>query len=171
MTPSAAFPKVRLDVCCNDPDNGIFAHRAEQLQVNTWDGETIELVSLRDPAPRFAEGSLTIRLCRRNWPILGDLVEHGLFIGFETRSSLDLREVGSFVYAADPSTEVWVACYAIGAGPVCAWYPRDPVPADLAAHVHSGLPLVALTRRLSGRSGRRGGMARGSSARAERQPG
>jgi len=72
-----SLPRVRLDVCCNDPDNGIFAHRAEQLQIDTRDGESIELVSVRDPAPRFTEGALSIRLCRRNWPILGSKEWYG----------------------------------------------------------------------------------------------
>jgi hypothetical protein len=62
--------RVRLDVCCNDPDNGIFAGRAEALQVETWDGESIEFMSARAPAPRFSELTGAIRLCRRNWPIL-----------------------------------------------------------------------------------------------------
>ena len=74
---------------------------------------------------------------------IDDLSAHGLFIDFETRSSLELPDVGSSVYADHFSTEVWVACYAIGAGPVRVWYPGDPIPADLAAHVERGLPLIA----------------------------
>jgi hypothetical protein len=57
---------------------------------------------------------------------LSRLLNHGLFIDFETRSCLNLREVGSSVYAEHSSTEVWVACYAIGNGPVQAWYPGAP---------------------------------------------
>ena len=71
------------------------------------------------------------------------LLSCGLFIDFETRSSLDLQEVGSSVYAEHFSTDVWVACYAIGKGPVQVWYPGDPVPVDLAEHVAVGRPLVA----------------------------
>jgi DNA polymerase len=71
------------------------------------------------------------------------LAEHGLVIDFETRSVADLRETGLFVYAKHWSTEVWVACYAIGSGPVRGWLPSDKVPADLAAHVRAGLPIIA----------------------------
>jgi len=71
------------------------------------------------------------------------LSEYGLFIDFETRSALELPEVGSCAYADHVSTEVWVACYAIGKGPVQAWYPGNPVPADLTEHVEAGRPLVA----------------------------
>jgi hypothetical protein len=74
---------------------------------------------------------------------IGYLVEHGLFIDFETRSALDLRKVGSSVYADHISTEVWVACYALGEGAVRVWYPGNPVPAELAEHVRNGLPLIA----------------------------
>lgn len=71
------LPRIRLDVACNDPDNGIFAHCAEQLQVDTWDGESIEFESLRDPAPRFAELAGSIRLCRRTWPIIASKEWYG----------------------------------------------------------------------------------------------
>lgn len=72
-----------------------------------------------------------------------NLTEHGLVIDFETRSTANLKKVGPFVYAESTWTQVWVACYAIGSGPVQVWHPGDPVPADLAAHVTAGLPLVA----------------------------
>src|SRR5579883_1033598 len=68
--------RLRLDVCCNDPGNGIFAHRAEQLQITTWDGEGIEFECV-GRAPRFTEGSGFIRLLRRNWPILASKDWHG----------------------------------------------------------------------------------------------
>lgn len=74
---------------------------------------------------------------------IGYLTDHRLVIDFETRSTLNLKGCGSHVYAEHPSTEVWVACYAIGRGPVRTWYPGDPVPADLAEHVRAGLPLIA----------------------------
>jgi DNA polymerase bacteriophage-type len=71
------------------------------------------------------------------------LAQQALHIDFETRSALDLKQVGLYVYAEHFSTDVWVACYAIGGGPVRAWHPGDPVPADLVEHVRSGRPLVA----------------------------
>ena len=61
--------RVRLDVACNDPDNGLFAHVAEGLQIDTWDGQAIEF-SARRRAPRFAEHAGHIQLLRRKWPIL-----------------------------------------------------------------------------------------------------
>jgi DNA polymerase len=74
---------------------------------------------------------------------ISDLAKQGLFVDFETRSAVDLKVVGSSVYAESGTTDVWVACYAIGSGTVRVWYPGDPVPPDLAAHVRSGLPLIA----------------------------
>lgn len=58
-----------LHVCCNDPDNGLFAHRAEALQLRTWDGENIEFGLTRN-APRFTELPGSIRFMRRRWSIL-----------------------------------------------------------------------------------------------------
>lgn len=63
-------PRVRLDVCCNDPDNGLFAHCAEGLQVTTWDGEDIEFECSTFRSPRFTEGDGRIRIARRWWPYL-----------------------------------------------------------------------------------------------------
>ena len=76
-------------------------------------------------------------------PEIAYLAEYGLVIDFETRSMVDLKEVGPIVYADRGWTEVWVACYAIGNGPVRVWRPGDAVPADLAAHVRAGLPLIS----------------------------
>lgn len=69
-------PRIRLDVACNDPDNGLFAFCAEQLQVHTWDGESIELAACR-AAPRFRELSGAIRLCRGVWPTLASKEWYG----------------------------------------------------------------------------------------------
>lgn len=69
-------PHLRLDVACNDPDNGIFPHRAEMLQVATWDKEDIEFVANRR-APRFGEMIGGIRIFRRVWPILSSIEWHG----------------------------------------------------------------------------------------------
>ncbi len=76
-------------------------------------------------------------------PEIAHLVEQSLFIDFETRSVVELKEAGPFVFAEHSTTEVWVACYAIGGGPVDVWHPGDPVPANLTAHVRAGLPLIA----------------------------
>jgi DNA polymerase len=76
-------------------------------------------------------------------PEIAHLVQHGLVIDFETRSIADLKYVGPFVYADCYWTEVWAACYSIGAGPVRVWRPGDRVPEDLAEHVQAGLPLIS----------------------------
>ena len=61
--------RLRLDVACNDPDNGLFAGRAEQINAVTWDGELIEFEA-NGRAPVFYERPGALRICRRNWPIL-----------------------------------------------------------------------------------------------------
>jgi len=75
-------------------------------------------------------------------PEIARLAREGLLIDFETRSTADLKKVGPYVYA-DAWTEVWVACYAIGSGPVQVWHHGDPVPVDLQEHVLSGRPVIA----------------------------
>ena len=70
-------PALRLDVACNDPDNGLFAHIAEHLQVTTWDGENIELECQRMRAPRFTEVSGGIRFMRHVWPTLASKEWYG----------------------------------------------------------------------------------------------
>lgn len=75
-TTISAPARIRLDVCCNDPDNGLFAHCAEQLQVSTWDGEHLELAAVRR-APRFTEISGGIRFMRRVWPVLASKEWYG----------------------------------------------------------------------------------------------
>jgi DNA polymerase len=52
-------------------------------------------------------------------------------IDIETRSAADLRKVGAHHYAADPSTDVWCAAYAVDDNPVQLWLPDDPVPAGI----------------------------------------
>lgn len=53
---------------------------------------------------------------------------------FETFSHLDVRKVGAYRYAEDPTTRVLICCYAIGNGPVKTWLPwKDPMPRELWA--------------------------------------
>lgn len=59
-------------------------------------------------------------------------------IDFETRSAVDLTKTGAYVYAADPTTDVWCAAYAIGDEPVQVWTPGEPLPDDLAEHIMIG---------------------------------
>lgn len=64
-----------------------------------------------------------------------------LFRDYETRSTLDLREVGAWRYACDPSTDVWCCAFAADDGPVKLWVPGDPTPAEFieAAQNHAWL--------------------------------
>jgi DNA polymerase len=50
----------------------------------------------------------------------------------ETYSQRSLKECGSHIYAADPSTGIHFFCYAIDDGPVETWRPGDPVPVPFA---------------------------------------
>jgi DNA polymerase len=47
---------------------------------------------------------------------------------FETRSTIDLPDVGAWRYAADPTTDVWCVAYAVDDGPVKLWLPGQPIP-------------------------------------------
>ena len=58
-------------------------------------------------------------------------VAHTLHRDYETRSNANLPKVGVDKYAADPSTEVLCAAYAVDDGPVQLWLPgREPIPAE-----------------------------------------
>lgn len=57
---------------------------------------------------------------------------------YETRSTLDLKKVGAHVYAAHPTTDVLVACYAFDDEAPWDWYPGEPVPARVAEHIAAG---------------------------------
>ncbi len=54
-----------------------------------------------------------------------------LSLDFETRSRLDITKVGVHRYAADLSTSVLCAAYAIDGGPVQQWLPWQTIPYDL----------------------------------------
>jgi len=73
---TSGIPHLRLDVACNNPDNGLFAYAAEMLHVYTWDKEDIEFVAVRR-APRFTEVKNGIRIFRRVWPVLSFVEWYG----------------------------------------------------------------------------------------------
>lgn len=62
----------------------------------------------------------------------------GLEIDFETRSGVDLKKHGVYVYMASPHTAPLMASYRIDGGPVRRWLPPAPCPADIVAHVEAG---------------------------------
>jgi DNA polymerase bacteriophage-type len=53
-----------------------------------------------------------------------------LFRDYETRSTLELGDVGAHVYAAHASTDVWCCAYAVDDGPIKLWTPDMPVPPE-----------------------------------------
>ena len=55
---------------------------------------------------------------------------HLLFRDIETRSTLDLKKVGSWLYAGDASTEVLCVAYAVDDEPARIWVPGDPIPEE-----------------------------------------
>ena len=61
-----------------------------------------------------------------------------LHLDFETRGVLDLPDVGVHRYATHPQTDVWLACWAIGDGPIHTWFPKDPCPREIADHIAAG---------------------------------
>jgi DNA polymerase len=66
-----------------------------------------------------------------------------LHLDVETRSAVNLKRDGPWVYARHPSTDLWCACWAIGDGAIQTWRPGDPPPTELVEHVAAGDPLVA----------------------------
>jgi DNA polymerase bacteriophage-type len=56
-----------------------------------------------------------------------------LFRDIETRSVVRLTEAGAWRYAADPTTEVLCAAYAVDDGPAQIWTPDQPIPEEFFA--------------------------------------
>jgi DNA polymerase bacteriophage-type len=61
-----------------------------------------------------------------------------LHIDLETRSPVDLKKAGVYVYAEHPDTDVWCAAYAFDDGPVELWTPGQPCPLGIVMHVATG---------------------------------
>jgi DNA polymerase len=53
-----------------------------------------------------------------------------LFRDYETRSRLDLRDMGAWRYAAHPTTDVWCCAFVVDDGPIKLWVPGDPIPPE-----------------------------------------
>lgn len=66
-----------------------------------------------------------------------------LHIDFETRSAVDLRKTGVYVYAEDASTDIWCAAYALGDDKVRLWIPGLPCPDDVEGHIRTGGTVTA----------------------------
>src|SRR5262245_1467577 len=48
----------------------------------------------------------------------------------ETRSTLDLSDVGAWRYSTHPTTDVWCCAYAVDDGPIKLWVPGEPIPEE-----------------------------------------
>lgn len=59
-------------------------------------------------------------------------------IDFETRSLVDLKKVGAWVYSQHPSTEILCMQFAVGKGQITLWLPGQPFPRELANALASG---------------------------------
>ena len=81
-----------------------------------------------------------------------------LSLDYESRSAVDLKKAGVHRYAADPSTDLWCACFAFNDEPVETWRPGEPCPERVVSHVAEGGMLSAwnagferiMTERLAG---------------------
>ena len=61
-----------------------------------------------------------------------------LSIDFETRSDVDLKACGAYVYASDPSTQVYMMGWAFGDDEPETWLPGLPFPQRVAIHISRG---------------------------------
>ncbi len=61
-----------------------------------------------------------------------------LSLDFETRSTLNLTQVGVYAYATDPTTDIWCMAYAFDEEPVELWKMGDPVPERVREYVLDG---------------------------------
>lgn len=74
---------------------------------------------------------------------------HVLHIDLETRSTVDLRKTGVYVYAEDPSTEVMCAAYALDDAPPSLWIPgmmadgKRAIPLQVVGAIEFGYPIIA----------------------------
>lgn len=59
-------------------------------------------------------------------------------LDLETRSKIDLRKVGLYVYASHQSTEVLCMAYAFDDEEPKLWTPAEPIPSELVAHISAG---------------------------------
>lgn len=64
-------------------------------------------------------------------------------IDFETRSPVDLKTHGAFVYFEHPLTEALIGSYRIDKGPIRRWERGQPCPPDLRAAIEGGATISA----------------------------
>lgn len=67
-----------------------------------------------------------------------------VYLDIETRSTVDLRKTGVYIYAEDPSTDVLLACWVLNRDArINTWFRGEPVPAELHDAIRSGARVVA----------------------------
>jgi DNA polymerase len=62
----------------------------------------------------------------------------GLEIDFETRSDVNIKTAGAYLYFESPHTKALMASYKINGGPISRWRYGQPCPADIREHVEAG---------------------------------
>lgn len=70
------------------------------------------------------------------------MYERWAVLDFETLSQADLKKVGAYRYAEDPTTEVLCLSYCLNDGPILTWFPNWPMPASLNSILSD--PTIAL---------------------------
>jgi DNA polymerase len=66
-----------------------------------------------------------------------------IHLDLETRSTVDLKKAGLYVYAEDPTTDVWCAAWCIGDAPIQMWTPGQPFPSVLGDYLAAGALVYA----------------------------
>ena len=66
-----------------------------------------------------------------------------IHLDLETRSAVDLKKAGLYVYAEDPTTDVWCAAWCVGDAPVQVWTPDQPFPRVLGDYLAAGALVFA----------------------------
>jgi DNA polymerase bacteriophage-type len=66
-----------------------------------------------------------------------------LHLDCETRSPVNLKKTGAYVYFDHPDTDLWCLAYAFDDEPVQLWTPGEPCPEDIAEHIEAKGRLVA----------------------------
>jgi DNA polymerase len=61
-----------------------------------------------------------------------------LSLDFETRSGVDLKAAGAYVYATDPSTGIYMLGWAFDDELPALWLPGEPFPQRIIDHINSG---------------------------------
>lgn len=62
---------------------------------------------------------------------------------YETRSTINLADVGAWRYATHDTTEIWCCAYAVDDGPIKLWVPGDPIPPEFIAAAQDPTYIVA----------------------------